>query len=72
MNEREKAKQLFEKFRTLASDENIEQRERTAKKCCNIAVAELIKCSESYDIYNATWASQVKYWKGVLVEINAL
>ena len=70
MTSKEKAKQLFEKFRTLASDETIEQRERTAKICCNITITELIECSESYDRYNATWASQVKYWQEVLTEVE--
>ena len=70
MTSKEKAKQLFENFRTLASDETIEQRERTAKICCNITITELIKCSESYDRYNATWASQVKYWQEALTEVS--
>jgi hypothetical protein len=43
-----------------------------AKQCALIAVDELINCSISYDNYNATWASQVKYWQEVKTEIEKL
>ena len=43
-----------------------------AKKYATIAVDELINCSISYDNYNATWASQVKYWEEVKQELEKL
>lgn len=41
-----------------------------AKCCAIVAVNKLIDCSDSYDYYNATIASQVNYWKNVKTEIQ--
>lgn len=66
---KDEATKMFEKYRTLASDETIEMRERTAIECCKITIKYLIDCSVSYDRYNATWATQVGYWEDVLGEV---
>jgi hypothetical protein len=72
MTPKEEAIKMFYKFRTLASDETIEKRERTAFECSKITIKYLIDCSVSYDKYNATWATQVGYWEDVLGEIIKL
>jgi hypothetical protein len=48
MTLKEKAKELFIKFRILALDNTIEKRERTAKNCALIVVEELIKDYDQY------------------------
>lgn len=72
MTPKEKAKKLYEEFIVLTNCASIEERDRVAKKCCFITINELIESSESYDRYNATWASQVNYWNEVLTEVTFL
>ena len=63
---KEKAKELVDKF------DIGEQLPYHSINHALIAVDELIDCSISYDNYNATWASQVKYWQEVKQEIEKL
>jgi isoaspartyl peptidase/L-asparaginase-like protein (Ntn-hydrolase superfamily) len=66
MTPKEKAKELVDKV--IETNGNA----FFAKQCALIAVDELIECLESYDNYNATWASQVNYWQEVKQEIEKL
>lgn len=74
MTPKEKAEELVIKFQQSrdAEDYNDVRDIHAAIRCALIAVDELIACSVSYDIYNATWASQEKYWQEVKQEIEAL
>ena len=51
---------------------NIDCDRQFAKECAIKSTEQLIYCSVSYDNYNATWASQVEYWKQVKQEIEKL
>jgi len=68
MTPKEKAEELFKKYRTLASDVNIEQRERTAKKCALIAIDEILKCNPQSDSEYST----ISFWQEVKQEIEKL
>ena len=72
MTPKEKADELVKKIYKVMSDSVSDITLYFAKQCALIAVDELINCSISYDNYNATWASQVKYWQEVKQEIEKL
>ena len=69
MTAKEKSEELFGKFYAWYPNQDAQF---IAKQCALIAVDELINCSISYDNYNATWASQVKYWQDVKNELEKI
>lgn len=73
MEAKGKAIELVNKYKWLKlTDLGVYLDLEEAKHCALIAVDELVACSISYDNYNATWASQVKYWEEVKQEIEKL
>lgn len=76
MTPKDKAKELVKKFMSIDSDsekfDNFKMGFFYAQRCALIAVDELIECSKSYDIYNATWATQIHFWNEVKQEIEKL
>ena len=77
MTPQEKANNLVNQYRIILMREDTECGNeilcsRIAKQCALIAVDELIECSKSYDIYNATWATQIHFWNKVKQEIEKL
>jgi len=69
MTAKEKSEELFNKFYAWYPNQDAQF---IAKQCALMAVDELIHCSISYDNYNATWASQVKYWQEVKQELEKI
>ena len=68
----EKANELFIRYRTLASDINIEQRERTAVICAIICVDEIIDAfisggRDSFELQNMD--KEFRFWHEVKDEL---
>ena len=71
----EKANELFVRYRTLASDINIEQRERTAVVCAIICVDEIIDAfisggRDSFELQNMD--KEFRFWHEVKDELNRM
>jgi hypothetical protein len=70
-----KANELFVKYRTLASDINIEQRERTANVCAIICVDEIIDAFISggrYSFELQNMDKEFRFWYEVKDELNRM
>jgi len=70
MTPKEKAKQLYNKFIVLTSDETIEKRHRTAKTCALICVKEIQSYPNNEFVVKGSWTDE--YWNQVRLEINNL
>lgn len=69
MTQKEKAKELFDKYIVLASDITIKKRDRTAKKCALIAVDEIIELLYSLKFGNSL-SEEIEYYEQVKHELN--
>lgn len=72
MTPKEKAEKLMGYYYYYINHTKTEDKKDICRHCAIIAVEELIDCSISYDNYNATWASQVEYWKEVKRELQMI
>lgn len=78
MNEKEKAKELVDRFKAVESLREVTKKHKMylniieAKQCALICVEEVLKTYEEYDENYEPVKTYLKYWQGVKTEIENL